>query len=84
MEALGSCDLLISASTVVRTIGLHPLPGNVFFGKQIFLAVFHCVVNVLLECASWLWDVCSSVGNVLLVTATAECYPACLLATPAF
>lgn len=41
-------------------------------------------MNVLLEYVSWLWDVCSTVGNVLLVTATerfAECCPAYLLAT---
>lgn len=44
-------------------------------------------MNVLLEYASWLWGVCPTVGNVLQVTATersAECGPACLLASPAF
>lgn len=69
MELLGSCDPLTSASRVARTIGLHPLPGNVFFWKAIeqFSTI---IVNVLSEYASWLWDVCSTVGNVLLVTAT--------------
>lgn len=59
-----------------------------FFLKSKFFYQFSTIiVNVLLEYASWLWDVCSIVGNVLLVTATersAECGPACLLATSAF